>query len=153
MGTWSWCSTMFTGMAVFLAISMISCGWRVGMEYFDHKVLLHPRRAGANASRCWLPVQYGEANALDTSHRSSHHPLKRGSQRAITCFHPRGGCHHPDWHRSSAVVLEWANFLSASHCRHSMGFEASQSANMSACGAVGSCTPSSKKWEGWKICY
>jgi len=46
------------------------------MEYFDHKVLLHPRRAGANASRCWLPVQYGEANALDTSHRSSHHPLE-----------------------------------------------------------------------------
>lgn len=100
------------------------------MEYLDHKVLLHPRRAGANASRCWLPVHYGEANALDGSHRPSHHPLKEA---------PR----EPSLVSTQAVdvitridigvpLLFWneLNFLSASHCRHSMRFEASQSAHV-----------------------
>ena len=53
------------------------------MEYLNHKVLLHPRRAGASASRCWLPVHYGEVDALDGYHRPSHHLLKRASCKPL----------------------------------------------------------------------
>ena len=148
VGTWSWCSMKMIGMVVFLTISMIPCGWRVGMEYLNHKVLLHPRRAGANPSRCWLPVHYGEADTLDGSHRPSHHPLK-GLLESHLVFPPI----EVDVITQIDIgvpLLFWneLNFLSASHCRHSMRFEASQSAHISVRGAVGSCTTNPKKWEG-----
>jgi hypothetical protein len=59
------------------------------MKHWYHKLLLHRRRAGASASRCWLPVQYREVDALDKHHRPSHHPLK-GPKRGV-CHHPGTG--------------------------------------------------------------
>ena len=123
-------------------------------DIYYHKVLLHPWRAGASASRCWLPVHYGEVNALDGYHRPSHHLLK--GLPASHYMSPSMGwrCHHyPDRHGSSTVTLKWPHFFSLSIYWHCVRFEASQNAHMSVCEAVDSCTTDPKKWEGWKICY